>query len=154
MKRLFTLTISIITIVCLIFTCASAQSDTKYDYIQNSPAMSKTTKDLAGELHDLGYLKSAAKSATDSEILSALKVFQAEKHFEQTSDLDHLYPRAIIQVYQASDGGKATVWVPVYGGKKYHKTSACGDMDEPECVSLSTAKELGFTPCKRCNPKK
>ncbi len=47
--------------------------------------------------------------------------------------------------------GKATdVWIPTNGGTKYHKTSTCSKMIDPENVSVEEAERLGFTPCKRC----
>ncbi|MEG2719506.1 MAG: MBL fold metallo-hydrolase, partial [Clostridia bacterium] len=43
------------------------------------------------------------------------------------------------------------VWIPKTG-KKYHSSSTCSNMKQPKQVSLDVAKELGFTPCKKCNP--
>ena len=37
-----------------------------------------------------------------------------------------------------------------HGGKKYHSKSSCSGMKGPEKVSLSTAKQRGFTACKKC----
>ena len=42
------------------------------------------------------------------------------------------------------------VWIPTNGGKKYHSHSGCSNMKNPEKVSLSKAKKLGFTACKKC----
>ncbi len=42
------------------------------------------------------------------------------------------------------------VWVPVKGGKKYHISSTCSGMEDPMQVSVETASENGYTPCKRC----
>ena len=42
------------------------------------------------------------------------------------------------------------VWIPTKGGKKYHSKSSCSGMKDPEKVSLSTAKDRGFTACKKC----
>ena len=43
------------------------------------------------------------------------------------------------------------VWVPVNGGKKYHKTSTCSNMKDPMQVSVETALANGYTACKRCH---
>ena len=43
------------------------------------------------------------------------------------------------------------VWIPTKGGKKYHSKSSCSGMKDPEKVSLSTAKDRGFTACKKCH---
>ena len=42
------------------------------------------------------------------------------------------------------------VWIPTNGGKKYHSHSGCSNMKNPKKVSLSKAKSLGFTACKKC----
>ena len=45
-----------------------------------------------------------------------------------------------------------TVWIPVNGGQKYHKTASCSNMKNPEQVTKSEAESRGFTPCIRCYP--
>ena len=42
------------------------------------------------------------------------------------------------------------VWVPVNGGKKYHRNSSCSNMENPMQVSRETAEANGYDPCKRC----
>lgn len=42
------------------------------------------------------------------------------------------------------------VWIPTNGGTKYHRKSTCSKMIDPEYVTLSEAKALGFTACGRC----
>lgn len=49
-----------------------------------------------------------------------------------------------------NDSSSSMVWIPTNGGKKYHSHSGCSNMKNPEKVSLSKAKRLGFTACKRC----
>lgn len=46
---------------------------------------------------------------------------------------------------------EAMVWIPTKGGKKYHSSSTCSGMEEPDHVTLTKAKELGFTACKKCH---
>ena len=41
------------------------------------------------------------------------------------------------------------VWIP-QSGSKYHSHSGCSNMKNPSCVSLETAKSMGYEPCKRC----
>ena len=43
------------------------------------------------------------------------------------------------------------VWVPTNGGTKYHSYSGCSNMKEPIQVSIETAKNNGYTACKRCH---
>lgn len=49
-----------------------------------------------------------------------------------------------------SESSSTMVWIPTNGGKKYHSHSGCSNMKNPEKVSLSKAKRLGFTACKKC----
>lgn len=53
----------------------------------------------------------------------------------------------IIYIEPDVDG---TVWVPVKGGKKYHKKSTCSGMEDPVYVNVPHAEELGYTACKKC----
>lgn len=41
------------------------------------------------------------------------------------------------------------VWIPS-SGKKYHSNSSCSNMTDPSRVTVSRAKQLGYTPCKKC----
>lgn len=50
---------------------------------------------------------------------------------------------------QSSSSG-TMVWIPTNGGTKYHKTSGCSNMIDPEKVTISNAQSLGFTACGRC----
>ena len=47
--------------------------------------------------------------------------------------------------------GETLVWIP-NSGSKYHKNSTCSGMSSPSQVGLSVAKQLGYSPCKRCKP--
>ena len=47
--------------------------------------------------------------------------------------------------------GEALVWIP-QSGSRYHNDSGCSNMKNPSLVSLDVAKELGKTPCKKCDP--
>ena len=42
------------------------------------------------------------------------------------------------------------VWIPVNGGKKYHKKSSCSNMKDPMQVTKETAIENGYGPCGKC----
>lgn len=46
------------------------------------------------------------------------------------------------------------VWIPVHGGKKYHREEDCSQMIDPRPTTITRAKEIGFTACKRCKPEK
>lgn len=52
----------------------------------------------------------------------------------------------------AANNGSETgemVWIPE-SGKKYHNNSSCSNMKNPSKVSVSKAKQMGYTPCKKC----
>lgn len=53
----------------------------------------------------------------------------------------------LIYIEPDEDG---TVWVPVRGGKKYHKKSECSGMIDPVWVNIPHATELGYTACMKC----
>ena len=59
-------------------------------------------------------------------------------------------PAAAAQTISTKKKTGEQVWIPTHGGKKYHKKSSCSGMKDPEKVLLSTAKERGFTACKKC----
>ena len=47
---------------------------------------------------------------------------------------------------------ESMVWIPTKGGTKYHSSSSCSNMDNPEYVTKSDAYARGFTSaCKKCH---
>ena len=54
-----------------------------------------------------------------------------------------------VQTISTKKKTEEQVWIPKTG-KKYHKKSSCSGMKDPEKASLSTAKDRGFTACKKC----
>ena len=53
--------------------------------------------------------------------------------------------------YSALDGYEdPLVWIPMYGGIRYHADYRCSDMIEPRQMPASCAEYLGFTPCGKC----
>ena len=59
-------------------------------------------------------------------------------------------PAAAAQTVSTVNKTEQQVWIPTHGGKKYHRKSSCSGMKGPEKVSISTAKQRGFTACKKC----
>lgn len=56
--------------------------------------------------------------------------------------------------YDASsqlDDSELMVWIPK-SGSKYHSSSTCSNMKNPQEVTLSQAISRGYDPCKRCKP--
>lgn len=42
------------------------------------------------------------------------------------------------------------VWIPTNGGRKYHRRGTCSNMEDPIYVTVTEAKNQGFTACGRC----
>lgn len=66
----------------------------------------------------------------------------------------HKFSAGSCSVCGAPDPDRITVnmvWIPTNGGKKYHTTSSCSNMKNPEQVTQAVAESQGFTPCKRCH---
>lgn len=43
------------------------------------------------------------------------------------------------------------VWIPQSGEGKYHSSSSCSSMKNPQKITLSEAEKRGLEPCKRCH---
>lgn len=41
------------------------------------------------------------------------------------------------------------VWIPKTG-KKYHSSASCSGMKDPSQVTITQAKNMGYTACKKC----
>lgn len=120
-----------------------------------SPTDDLPLEEVQARLAQLGYLELRRGGApSDADTVAALLAFEADQGLteEPTDGVELLPCRTVVRVYQAADDGEPTVWVPVYGGKRYHGKPGCSQMDSPEAVSLQAAKDLGFTPCGRCHP--
>lgn len=57
-------------------------------------------------------------------------------------------------IYYAVESDANHVWVPAHGGKRYHWLDTCSSMKDPRPTTIEDAYDMGFTPCKRCNPPK
>lgn len=79
-------------------------------------------------------------SLSDTELMLAYEALQKE-----------LLSRGLTAEADASDQNEIMVWIPS-SGSKYHSKSTCSNMVDPRHVSLSTAQNAGFEPCKRCKP--
>ena len=50
----------------------------------------------------------------------------------------------------ATDQNQADmVWYSA-GGSRYHRTSSCSNMDNPQQITKEEAESMGLTPCKKC----
>ena len=56
------------------------------------------------------------------------------------------------RIAQREQEASFSVWMPIYGGEKYHQKEDCSNMVTPRYVPVQAALFLGFTPCGRCHP--
>ncbi len=73
-----------------------------------------------------------------------------KKSDETTKKIEETTKQSEETTKKVDSADSKMVWIPTKGGKKYHKSSDCSNMDDPRNVTLSEAKSLGFTACKRC----
>lgn len=52
----------------------------------------------------------------------------------------------------ASNADPDHVWIPINGGKKYHRHATCSNMIEPRPCTRDMAIDFGFGSCGRCHP--
>jgi hypothetical protein len=107
-----------------------------------------TEEAVTQKLTDLGYMEPSNGDQNDAKLLfEAIQAFQEDQQLESTDEMD---TRTLVRLFSEADSSPESVWVPVYGGKRYHSHEFCSNMNEPEYVSIDTATQLGYTPCKRC----
>ncbi len=68
--------------------------------------------------------------------------------FPNSYDSVQQLPRRDLGDTNSGDG--RVVWIPTDGGTKYHSTSTCSNMLNPEQVSESDAINRGFSQCGKC----
>lgn len=79
-----------------------------------------------------------------------LSIFCSPAAWAATPSVDNTAAgTATVQTISTKKKTEEQVWIPKTG-KKYHKKSSCSGMKDPEKASLSTAKDRGFTACKKC----
>lgn len=92
----------------------------------------------------VSYTKKSLKSGTKYYYkIKTYKVVKGKKVYSSYSSAKS------VKTLKSSSGG-TKVWIPTKGGTKYHKSSSCSNMIKPSKVTISKAKSLGFSACKRC----
>lgn len=87
---------------------------------------------------------------TEANITTKEEPETTEKSPETTKKIEETTTKSEETTKKVDSTGSNMVWIPTKGGKKYHKSSDCSNMDGPREVTISEAKSLGFTACKRC----
>ena len=115
-----------------VFSCASDLGDTEED-----------TEQTTAEAAILS--ETDAQSTTTSE--QATVATTTEPVTEETTTV----PQATTKVTtKATTQAEPMVWIP-QSGSKFHSRAGCSNMKNPTQVTLSEAKDLGYTACAKCN---
>ena len=141
-KRLLT-----VLLLCLLIPlCAMAEIAYKVTPV------SVTLASVQEKLIELGYLSSdQTGDAYEHAAMEALSRFRQDQDIDALEEGERdVDARTIVRLMAQGVEVASPVWVPVYGGKRYHPAPERCGMNNPECVDLSTALQLGYTPCKRC----
>ena len=124
---------------------------------------------LQQRLNEIGYSAGTADGQFGKKTEAALLAFQSAAGLPATGVADDATQRLIYStqaiIYHptatpkptakpesrsdSSSGSGGGVWIP-RTGQKYHSNSKCSNMKNPSLVSLSEAKRLGYTACKKC----
>lgn len=114
--------------------------DAEY-YAETYPDVAKAigTDETSLYNHYVQYGKAEGRKAVADTAKTTVDTTKATKSSSQT-----------VTVSANSETDGQLVWIPTKGGKKYHSTSSCSNMDNPSHVTIETAIAKGFTPCKKC----
>lgn len=107
-------------------------------------------KGVTGALKAQGFLKRQT-STFDASVEKAVKAFQKKRGLPQTGTLDDMTLTLLLQGCTPDQlPGEGAVWVPVEGGKKFHRRETCSGMEHPRLMRRSNAEAMDIDPCKRC----
>ena len=56
----------------------------------------------------------------------------------------------VIVPTESNTNGENLVWVPIHGGKKFHKAATCSSMRDPKQIPMEEAINRGYDYCKKC----
>lgn len=140
-KRIFAFTLA-----ALMLLFAAAPAETEIWYISYG--------DYGEPIGDLQMLLGVHEKYYDDYYFGdvtydALDAFQYEMDLERTGCFDDATLEALLGVRARSEEDTWLVWVPMFGGTRYHASAACGGMMEPRQMELICAEALGYYPCMR-----
>jgi hypothetical protein len=137
--------------------------------VNESPPAASTVKETKAPLPETSAAKTAAKKQTAPETTAAATTVPpakaaptaaaAAKAAAKSTPKTTAAAKTAVQKPSGSPAAaKATeasteeemVWISSTG-KRYHSNPSCSGMKNPKKVSLSDAKAMGLTPCKRCH---
>ena len=98
------------------------------------------------------YYSSGSIPCFGDETLAAVEALQRECGLPATGTFDDATLYLLLDPPDSALDGYADplVWIPMYGGERYHVNYWCSGLIEPRQMPASCAKVLGFTPCGNC----
>ena len=126
----------------------SATETTSFSYITSSKSETPNTESKNTNTESTIQNKDEAgtsKPTTDDDSDKTSSTSSKKPSQQQTESKS-----PSITIPEKEETGKNLVWVPVNGGKKYHKKSSCSNMKDPMQVTKETAIENGYGPCGKC----
>ena len=136
---------AILLLLCMIFCligCVS-QSDSaetpSFSYITSSKSES------SDEESKTSTTESSAKTEEKEDSSKPENDDDSDKTSQETSSKS-----TTVTVPEKEETSNDLVWIPVNGGKKYHRKESCSNMKNPKQVTKETATESGFGPCGKC----
>lgn len=120
-------------------------------------------KALQGKLVSLGYLSGTADGVFGKSTKAAVKDFQKSSNLKVdgiagAATISALFSDAAIrkpaitatpEKEAPKSGTTRYVWI-TKTGKKYHRTSHCGNTKNARKVTLQDAQDMGYKPCQNC----
>lgn len=112
--------------------------------------------DYGEPIGDLQYLLGVYEKYYDDfyfgEITyNALLDYQYEMGLVETGYFDDVTLESLLGVRAYTQDDCYLVWVPMFGGTRYHVSGTCGGMLEARQMELICAEALGFYPCYRAS---
>ena len=80
----------------------------------------------------------------------AVRAFQREYGLTVNGRLDANTLYALLDLPYYSTYEDPLVWIPMYGGTRYHSKATCSNILKPREMPVSCAEDCGFLPCARC----
>jgi len=137
---------ALLAVFMLISCCAFAEIEADEWYIRYG--------DYGEPIGDLQYLLGVYEKYYDDyyfgEITyNALLDYQYEMRLEETGYFDDATLESLLGVRARTKDDRYLVWVPMFGGTRYHVQYNCGGMLEARQMELICAEALGYYPCMR-----
>lgn len=142
-----------LTIVLLLTPALTASAAAKRYYISYGDSGDPVGwfQELLGvrEIHVFNY-RGDTEPYFGEETRRAVRAFQREYGLTVNGKLDAntLYTLLDLPYYTTVED--PLVWIPMYGGTRYHSRPTCSNMLVAREMPYTCAEDCGFLPCARC----